>query len=71
MNKKFLVIKEEDIYRHLNTLDKKELTRILNKITNGRKLEGKAPDNTYVVVNTDESYIDRIIEIMKSNGHWG
>lgn len=43
----------------------------MNKIALGRKMSGKPTDNSYVVVNTDEPYVDNIIEIMKKNGHWG
>lgn len=35
--------------------------------------EGKAdlPDPEYLVINTDEPYINEIIEILKKNNHWG
>lgn len=71
MKKKFLVVKSEDINQHLNNIDRRDLLRILNKIETGRKLTGKENGHSYLVVNTDESYADRIINIMKENGHYG
>lgn len=44
---------------------------VLEQIEDGRYKDGKEPFNNYVVINLDEPYIDKIIEIMKDNGHWG
>ena len=69
--KKFLVVKDEDINKHLNNHDKKELTRLMDKIEKGRRMEGKSANNFYLVINQDEPYADEVIEIMKNNNHWG
>ena len=69
--KKFLVVKNEDIEKHLNNFDRKELSRIMSKIEKGRSMEGKNESNFYLVVNQDEPYANEIKEIMKRNNHWG
>lgn len=70
MEMKFTVIKNDDIERYLDARDKSELSRILWKIEQGRYEEGKEASNTYLVVNVDEPYAPKIIEIMKANNHW-
>lgn len=37
----------------------------------GRENDGKAPFNSYLVINQDEPYAAEVIEIMKRHGHWG
>ena len=69
--KKFLVVKDEDIEKHLNSFDKKELSRLMGKIAKGRAMEGKNEDNFYLVINQDEPYAFKIKEIMQRHGHWG
>ncbi|MED3792445.1 hypothetical protein P4571_08310 [Niallia alba] len=71
MKIKYLHFKLSDCSKYLSEQDQMQLVRISEKITNRRKEEGKNQDNTYLVINTDESYADEVIEIMKSNGHWG
>lgn len=69
--KKFLVVKNEDIEKHLNNFDRKELGRIMAKIEKGRAMEGKNESNFYLVINQDEPYSKEIQVIMKRNNHWG
>ncbi|ETT30298.1 hypothetical protein C161_27623 [Paenibacillus sp. FSL R5-192] len=71
MQIKFTVIKNEDVEKHLDELDKSELCRILRKIQNSRLEEGKSALNTYLVVNTDEDYAGDILRLLQENGHWG
>lgn len=70
---KYRVFKIEDIEEYLTTFQKMQLREIAEFIDCGRVEDGKPPasENTYVVINTDEPYIDEIIETMKYNGHWG
>lgn len=70
MKLKFTVLKNEDIMQHLSNFDRKDLIRILTKIEKGRQLAGKTASNMYLIINTDEPYADKIIEIMKENNHW-
>lgn len=70
MEKKFTVVKNQDIEKYLNDRDKSELSRLLWKIEQGRYEEGKEAANTYLVVNTDESYASEVINLMKANNHW-
>jgi hypothetical protein len=71
MQVKFTVIKNEDAEKYLDDRDRSELSRILWKIQELRLLEGKPPLNTYLVVNTDETYATDIIRMMQANNHWG
>lgn len=70
MEIKFTVLKNEDIEKHLTEVQKNDLVSIIETIANGRIGEGKHRSNTYIVINTDEPYVQEIIEIMKRNGHW-
>ncbi|MDG0053035.1 hypothetical protein MMB75_05030 [Paenibacillus sp. P2(2022)] len=71
MKVKFTVIKNEDAENYLDDRDKSELSRILWKIQEFRHLNGKPALNTYLVVNTDETYAADIVRIMQANNHWG
>jgi hypothetical protein len=68
---KFIVIKREDL-KYINSPFKVAmLGNDLKDIENGRRAEGKKIDNEYIVINTDESYAQDVIEILKRHGHWG
>lgn len=67
---KFTVLNNKDVEKYITIGGKIELKALCEVISNGRKLDGKK-DNAYLVINTDEPYVDEIIEILKRNGHWG
>ncbi|QPA33412.1 hypothetical protein [Thermaerobacillus caldiproteolyticus] len=73
--RRFTIINERDFRKYVPAPLREEFISIFNKVAawieDGRKMDGKAPFNNYVVINLDEPYIDEIIEIMKRNGHWG
>ncbi|MCP3778773.1 hypothetical protein [Paenibacillus sp. MZ03-122A] len=71
MQVKFTVLKNEDINKYLDEREKSDLSRILWKVQELRLLDGKPPLNTYLVVNTDETYAADIVRIMQANNHWG
>ena len=68
---KFIVIKNEDISTYLTMGEAKSLGFCLDNINDGRVLDGKNPNNKYLVINVDEPYAPEIVEILKRNGHWG
>jgi len=70
MANKFTVIKNEDIDR-LAPGYADLLQLILGQIALDRMARGKNTAPLYLVINTDESYADDVIEILKRNGHWG
>lgn len=67
---KFTVVKNEDIKKYLTHEMKNELWRCLAYIQDGRATKGKK-ENTYLVINVDEPYVDEMIGILKRHGHWG
>ena len=69
--KKFVVLKIEDIEKYLSINEQLQLGLMGQKIEYERHLDFKSTDNEYIVINTDEPYINEIIEILKKNGHWG
>ena len=69
--KKFTVIKDEDIGKYMSGMQEYILHQSLRDICEGRRKDGKNSFNEYIVINTDEPYINEIIEILKKNGHWG
>lgn len=58
---KYVVLKIEDIPDKVA----RELNKVLTETTKKRALEGKKTNNTYFVINADESYADEIREIIK------
>lgn len=71
MQHKFRVIKEDDIKNYLSEKERFALNHLQAVIALGRESDGKPNTNEYLVVNTDESYADDIIDILKENGDWG
>ncbi|CAH1054087.1 hypothetical protein [Paenibacillus pseudetheri] len=67
---KFSIFKNDDV-EQLTHEEKVALGHIAESIEDNRRAEGKNPRNTYLVINTDESYVDEVIAILKRNGHWG
>ena len=57
---KFLVLKTEDIEKHLPEDYKKKLTEIICIIRSCRNQEGKPEQNKYYVCNQDEKYADLV-----------
>jgi hypothetical protein len=68
--KKFTVIKNDDIRQYLSEEEQKELRILLFVINRAREEIGKGI-NEYLVVNTDEPYAQEVINVLKRNGHWG
>lgn len=69
-NVKHVVVKIEDIFEHLNPTEREILLMLLNKIEEERIMNGKKI-NEYLVINTDETYAEQVVNILKANGHWG
>lgn len=71
--RKYTVINEKDRRRYLSPEDNAEFDSLLHyylgKIEEGRAVDGKEPFNSYLVINTDESYANEIADVMKRNGH--
>lgn len=72
--RRYTIINERDMDKYVNIFDRNhfaiELEHVLGKIEHGRELDGKKSFNSYIVINTDEPYVDEIIEVMKRHGHW-
>ncbi|BAK99727.1 hypothetical protein OBV_25290 [Oscillibacter valericigenes Sjm18-20] len=70
--RKFIVFKIADYVKYVNSGIKAALLQNdLEDIAAGRKADGKTPYPEYIVINTDEPYAPKVIEIMKRYGHWG
>jgi hypothetical protein len=65
------VIKIEDAQKFLTIQQMEQFESIIEIIRDGRANEGKSIDHVHLIINTDEPYADRIIEILKANNHWG
>jgi len=64
-----IVIKTEDIFKYLTDNQIKHLDAILNTIADGRKKDGKNPNNSYYICNTDEPYADEVLKVILSKVH--
>jgi len=69
MSHKYTVFKNEDL-KKLPLTTQTQIQLAGDMIVHNRVGEGKT-ENIYVVINTDESYADEVIGILKRNGHWG
>lgn len=67
--KRFTVFNRQDIV-NLPLGEKLRFLNLQEFIISKRKQDGKSVDNEYLVINTDEPYIEQIIEILKKNNHW-
>lgn len=56
------VIKNEDIQKYLTAEEKRQLVHILVNISSGRRTDGKKPENTYYICNTDEPYSEEVLK---------
>lgn len=70
MEMKFTVLKNSELRRYVPGYLLDDLKLIANTVKQTRKKKGKKK-NTYFVINTDETYADKVIEILKRHGHWG
>ena len=72
--RRYTVINHKDLDKYVDAFTQNELSialdHVLGRIEDGRESEGKKPFNSYIVINTDEPYIDEIIEVMKRHGHF-
>ena len=70
----WLVRNEYDLRKYVRKEKIEQLNEVLNdvfeEIRIGRELDGKNPQNSYIVVNVDEPYVGEIIGILKRHGHW-
>lgn len=66
---KFTVFKNEDLKKLPKTMQT-QIELAGDMIVHNRVGEGK-PESIYVVINTDEPYVDEVIDILKRYGHWG
>lgn len=71
MKMKYVVLKNEDIEKYVPKFMVNTLEDICKHIEDGRREDGKKPENIYIVINTDEPYAPEVIEILKRHGHWG
>jgi hypothetical protein len=70
--RKHLVIKIDDYVKYVKSSFKAAmLNNDLEDIQAGRKADGKDPCPEYIVVNTDESYVQEVIDVLKRHGAWG
>jgi len=65
------VFKNEDLFLYLDAEEYKSIVRVAEKVNQGRFKDGRQTESTYIVVNTDERYIDEIIEVLKLHNAWG
>lgn len=59
-----IVIKREDVLKYLTDNQIRYLDAVLNTIADGRKKDGKKPNNSYYICNTDEPYADKVLEVI-------
>lgn len=69
MKNTHFVVKYDDL-----PLDNKNISEALSILGSlsrlARHSKGKDPYPNYIVINTDESYIEEIIDVLRKHGHW-
>jgi len=72
--RRYTVTNHNDLDKYIDIFTQNELAivldRVLGEVESKRYDEGKEPYNSYIVINTDEPYINEIIEVMKRHGHF-
>lgn len=68
---KYTVVKNADVSAYLTEQERMVFASMLARVMSKRIFNGQAPENKYLVINTDEIYADQVIDIMKDHGHWG
>lgn len=73
-SRKYTILSHKDLNKYIDPFTQNEmwimLDRISGNIEDGREKDGKNPFNSYLVINTDETYVNEVVEIMHKNGHW-
>ncbi|WP_176408536.1 hypothetical protein [Lysinibacillus boronitolerans] len=71
---KYTIINLKDLEKYIGIGAKQDLAVILDhvqgNIEHGREEDGKKPFNNYIVINIDEPYINDIVAVLETNGHW-
>jgi len=67
---KYVVIKQDDLYKHASEQDRIDLARILKNIRISRYKFNKNTGNKYLIINVDVDYADEVVDILKKNNHW-
>ena len=67
---RYIVIKQDDMYKYTSQDDQIALARIIKKIRDGRIESNKNTGNKYLVINIDERYAKDVVGILKQNNHW-
>lgn len=65
-----IVVKKYDLHKYINHIDIPVFDSIVEGISMGRDRDGKVASPNYIVINTDEPYIEEIVEVLKKHGHW-
>jgi hypothetical protein len=72
--RKYTILSHKDLNKYIDIFTQNEmwiiLDRILGEIEDGREKDGKKPFNSYITINTDEPFINEIIDVMKKHGSW-
>lgn len=71
---KYTIINLKDLKKYIDIGVQQDLAVILDhvqgNIEHGRELDGKKSFNNYIVVNIDEPYINDVVAVLETNGHW-
>lgn len=71
MANKFTVIKNDDLNKYVGCNGLTAIEAVEDIIKSNRILDGRKVNNQYIVINVDEPYADKVIDLMKAHGHWG
>lgn len=68
MKTKYTVLKNDDLNKYHTASTIEFIEKAGDAINERRISEGKNV-NTYIVINTDEPFVNEVIDILKRNGH--
>ena len=60
---KYLVLKNKDIENYLSIVDELKFDALIRQIARGRDLDGKTP-NEYYIINQNEPYAPKVINLI-------
>lgn len=64
---KYVVLKVEDIENYCTFEHQEKLMDICNEIEAGRLKSNKEIENRYLVINTDEPYVDKVTALIEEH----
>lgn len=65
-----IVVKTSDLNKYIDPMAMENFSAVVSRVASSRFYDEKVASPEYIVINTDEPYIDEIVEVLKKHGCW-